>query len=229
MLPLSWPFSYSRRCTASSSLPGGRLPTGHRCWPPPSSFVWVGYLRTSTHQYPIRGPCVSSCRTISLEQPPCRSSPPWSLSLSLYRQFRRALKKGFCLTGFAAPSDCFLLIAAYKCTYLLTSKKTVSGSVFLPVRNLWCMRPTNNCSAVQPFYQKTTVLLNCSKAKIVCTARGKRGRSVTLPLQKNPNIWRVNCLRMLGVLINNRLTATNHRWQSVVGVHQSAICSAGVT
>ena len=34
-------------------------------------------------------------------------------------QFRRALKR-FCLIGSAAPSDCLLLGAAYKCTYLLT-------------------------------------------------------------------------------------------------------------
>ena len=35
------------------------------------SFHRVGYLGTSTHQHPIRRPCVSTCRTIC-----CRSSPP---------------------------------------------------------------------------------------------------------------------------------------------------------
>jgi len=37
---------------------------------------WVGYLRTSMHQHPIWRLCVTTCRTICLEQPPRQSSPP---------------------------------------------------------------------------------------------------------------------------------------------------------
>jgi len=63
--------SYSRRCTAWRRVTWRTIAN----WsPPPSSFVWVGYLRTSTHEHPIRRPCVSSCRTICLEQPPRRTT-----------------------------------------------------------------------------------------------------------------------------------------------------------
>ena len=47
--------------------------------------------------------------------------------LSLGHQFRRAIKR-FCLTDSAAPSDCLLLGAAYKCTYLLTYLLISNGS-----------------------------------------------------------------------------------------------------
>ena len=52
-------------------------------------------------------------------------------------------------------------------------------------------------------------MLNCSKSEIIFTARGKRGKSVRLP---SPclDIERVSSLRVLGVIENDQLTATDH-------------------
>jgi len=52
--------------------------------------------------------------------------------------------------------------------------------------------------------------LNCSKSKeIIFTAIGKRGRTVHPP-PPILHIERVNSLRVLGVIINDQLTATIH-------------------
>jgi len=54
------------------------------------------------------------------------------------------------------------------------------------------------------------VKLNCAKSKeIVITARGERGKSVQPP-PPCPNIERVSSLRVLGVMLNDKLTATGH-------------------
>jgi len=51
---------------------------------------------------------------------------------------------------------------------------------------------------------------NCSKSKeIVFTARGKRGNSIQLPMPCL-DIERVRSLRVLGVIVNDQLTATDH-------------------
>ena len=57
---------------------------------------------------------------------------------------------------------------------------------------------------------ENNLMLNCSKSKeIIFTARGKRGKSVQLP---SPclDIERVSSLRVLGVIVNDQLTATDH-------------------
>ena len=52
--------------------------------------------------------------------------------------------------------------------------------------------------------------LNCSKSKeIVFTARGKRGNLVQLPMPCL-DIERVRSLRVLGVIVNDQLTANDH-------------------
>jgi len=52
--------------------------------------------------------------------------------------------------------------------------------------------------------------LNCAKSKeIIITARGKRDKSVQLPLPCL-NIERVSSFRVLGVIFNDKLTATGH-------------------
>jgi len=53
-------------------------------------------------------------------------------------------------------------------------------------------------------------MLNCSKSKeIIFAARGKRGKSVQLP---SPclDVERVSSLRVLGVIVNDQLTATDY-------------------
>jgi len=51
---------------------------------------------------------------------------------------------------------------------------------------------------------------NCSKPKeVVFTARGKRGKTALRPSPCH-NIERVNSHRVLGVILNNRLTATDY-------------------
>jgi len=53
-------------------------------------------------------------------------------------------------------------------------------------------------------------MLNCSKSKgIIFTAIGKRGKSVQ-PSTPCLNIERVSSLRVLGVIVNDQLTATDH-------------------
>ena len=57
---------------------------------------------------------------------------------------------------------------------------------------------------------ENNLMLNCSTSKeIIFTARGKRGKSVQLP---SPclDIERVSSLRVLGVIVNDQLTATDH-------------------
>jgi len=52
--------------------------------------------------------------------------------------------------------------------------------------------------------------LNCAKSKeIIITARGKRDKSVQLPLPCL-KIERVSSFRVLGVIFNDKLTATGH-------------------
>jgi len=63
---------------------------------------------------------------------------------------------------------------------------------------------------IQAWAAANNLKLNCSKSKeIVFTAKGKRGKTVHLP---SPclDIERVNSLRVLGVIINDQLTATDH-------------------
>jgi len=53
-------------------------------------------------------------------------------------------------------------------------------------------------------------MLNCSKSKeIIFAARGKRGKSVQLP---SPclDVERISSLRVLGVIVNDQLTATDY-------------------
>ena len=51
---------------------------------------------------------------------------------------------------------------------------------------------------------------NCAKSKqIIIPALGKRGKSVQPP-PPCPNIERVSSLRVLGVILNDKLTATGH-------------------
>ena len=57
---------------------------------------------------------------------------------------------------------------------------------------------------------ENSLMLNSSKSKeIIFTARGKREKSVQLP---SPclDIERVSSLRVLGVILNDQLTATDH-------------------
>jgi len=62
--------------------------------------------------------------------------------------------------------------------------------------------------------------LNYAKSKeIIITARGKRGKSVQPP--PCPNIERVSSLRVLGVILNDKLTATGH----VDKLFYSMLCS----
>ena len=52
--------------------------------------------------------------------------------------------------------------------------------------------------------------LNCSKSKeIIFAARGKRGNSADLP-PPSMNIERVSSLRVLGVIVNDQLSAADH-------------------
>ena len=63
---------------------------------------------------------------------------------------------------------------------------------------------------IQTWAAENNLMLNCSKSKeIIFTARGKRGKSVQLP---SPclDIERVSSQRVLGVIVNDQLTATDH-------------------
>jgi len=63
---------------------------------------------------------------------------------------------------------------------------------------------------IQASAAENNLKLNCSKSKeIIFTAKGKRSKSAHSP---SPclDIERVNSLRVLGVIINGQLTATDH-------------------
>ena len=77
------------------------------------SLIMLFCTRFGGHVFRVAGPSVWNSLPADLRHP--------DLSLG---QFRKALKTLF-LTGSAAPSDCLLLGAAYKCTYLLTSLLTI--------------------------------------------------------------------------------------------------------
>ena len=63
---------------------------------------------------------------------------------------------------------------------------------------------------IEAWAASNNLKLNCSKSKeIVFTARGKRGKTA-LPPSPCLNIERVSSHRVLGVIRNNRLTATDH-------------------
>jgi len=63
---------------------------------------------------------------------------------------------------------------------------------------------------IETWAAENNLMLNHSKSKeIIFTAQGKRGKSVQLP---SPclDIERVSSLRVLGMIVNNQLTATDH-------------------
>ena len=63
---------------------------------------------------------------------------------------------------------------------------------------------------IQAWAATNNLKLNCSKSKeIIFAARGKRGNSADLP-QPSMNIERVSSLRVLGVIVNDQLSAADH-------------------
>jgi len=63
---------------------------------------------------------------------------------------------------------------------------------------------------IQAWAAENNLKLNYSKSKeIIFTARGKRGKTIFLP-PPCLDIERVSSLRVLGVIINDQLTATDH-------------------
>jgi len=88
----------------------------------------------------------------------------------------------------------------------------------LPTIQVYVIVPADDsdtCSAselmnVKSWSEDNNLKLYCTKSKeIVFTGRGARNKSVTLPLHLL-DIRQVHSIRALGVVLNDKLTATDH-------------------
>ena len=104
----------------------------------------------------------------------------------------------------------------YLCSKLASKLTASLMTYYSDVNNDYLLFATNSTSSlteithIEAWATSNNLQLNSAKSKeIIFTARGKRGKT-SLPPPPCMSIERVSNHRMLGVIVSNRLTATDH-------------------
>jgi len=100
----------------------------------------------------------------------------------------------------------------------------IADDTYLVIPAVNCSTCTAEVKHIETWATTNNLRLNRAKSKeIVFFANGKRRKQAFIP-PPCPTIERVHSLRVLGIIVNTKLTAADHVDHLLVGVSKSTVC-----